>query len=422
MQGMTGSIQQLHNLMASAQAWAGNFFRWWFTELREIVPDPIARKLGVNGECTLAHLGFDKVTLQHWDAVDALTVRTADLEQQGGNIIAAPLAGTPVFIDIGIENTLTGQLTAPFAAELRLNQAVLFEIERLCPFRIADALFDYTVTERDRTNKTLTVEWVVVPRALVEKSCRAIASLGLRPSAIGVAGDQPRKPRYTFERYREVNPWRLEKPAAALIAACLFLALAAGYTIHASEVSARQITAQVEATKAKAERTKALRTQTEAVASAVARLADRTHAPSPAAMLSEITALLPPDTWVQRFSLNGGELRLIGVSAAASPLIERLAALPFLKNPRFQAPITAQASISTERDWRIFTSRPRSRRRARREHGNDPKAPPAPAAHPGRGHPCGTRARAGNGDRARRRSLAPSLVGQGPRPAAAASS
>ena len=306
-----------------------------------MLPLPIARKLGVCAEHMLVRLRADKATLQHWDAAGAPTPTTTDLHQQDSDITTALPAGKPVFVDIGIENALTGQLTMPFAAERRLGQAVAFEVERLSPFQVADALFDYTVIERDKGTKTLTVEWAVVPRTLVDKSYDAVAKLGLRPFAIGLAGDRPRDPRYTFARYRDVRPWRIERPAAALIAACLFLALAAGYTVHASQAGTRQVLTQIDAAKGKAERAKTLRAQTEAMAAAEARLADPSHVPSPAAILAELSSRLPQDTWVHRLSLNGAELRLIGVSAAASPLIERLAASPLLRNPRFSAPITA---------------------------------------------------------------------------------
>ena len=156
-----------------------------------------------------------------------------------------------------------------------------------------------------------------------------------------MAGEQPRSPRYTFARYDEAKPWRIEKPAAALIAACLFFALAAGYTVYASEAGKQHILAQIDASKAKAEQATALRTQTQAMTAAITRLADKTHAPKPALDSGgnypsdagrDVGAEIQPE--------RRGACRLIGVSAAASQLIEPLAASPLLHNPRFQAPIT----------------------------------------------------------------------------------
>ena len=340
MPGMSEAVQRLREGIVFARQRSSSFLAWWLTELQDMVPAGLKRKIGVFSEYTVVHLGADMVTVQHWDTAGSLTSHTADLGKQRNNLIASLPEGKPVFVGIDIANALTGKLTVPAAAEMRLSQAVAFEIERLCPFRIADARFDYAVSGRDRKSKTLTVEWAVVPTALVERSCDAVAKLGLQPFAIGVAGGQPRSPRYTFARYHQARPFRIGKPAAALIAGVLFFAFAAAYAGYASEASRQHILAEIDASKTKAEQAKALRTQTQAMTAAIARLADRTRAPKPALILAEIAQALPDETWVQKFSMNGAEVRLIGVSAAASELIERLAASSLLHNPRFQAPIT----------------------------------------------------------------------------------
>jgi general secretion pathway protein L len=340
MPGVNEAGQRMREAFAFARQRGGAFLAWWLAELRDMIPAGVKRRLGVFSEYTIAHLADDRITVQHWDAAGALTTQTVEIGEQRNNLIASLPAGKPVFASIGIESALTGTMTVPAAAEMRLSQAVAFEIERLCPFRIADARFDYAVTGRDRTARALTVEWAVVPSALVERCREAVSKLGLEAFAIGVAGAQPRSPRYTFARYRQARPLRIGRPAAALIAGGLFFAFAAAYAGYASEAGRQHILAQIEASKAKAEQAKALRTQTQAMTAAIARLAGKTQSPTPALILAELAQVLPDETWVQKFSLNGAEVRLIGVSTAASELIERLAASPLLRNPRFQAPIT----------------------------------------------------------------------------------
>ena len=82
---------------------------------------------------------------------------------------------------------------------------------------------------------------------------------------------------------------------------------------------------------------------------AIAMRERRTQQPLLVAVLEDLSKRLADDTHLQRFEVRQGQLRLYGISAAASELIGQLEASPLLADVRFEASITRDASTGGER-------------------------------------------------------------------------
>jgi general secretion pathway protein L len=82
---------------------------------------------------------------------------------------------------------------------------------------------------------------------------------------------------------------------------------------------------------------------------AIAMRERRTRQPLMVEVLEDLSGRLADDTYLQRLELREGQLRLYGISAAASDLISQLEASPLLEDVRFEASITRDAATGRER-------------------------------------------------------------------------
>jgi len=66
----------------------------------------------------------------------------------------------------------------------------------------------------------------------------------------------------------------------------------------------------------------------------------RQSARVPLEILHELTRILPQDVWLQQFSYDGATVSVTGDAAAASGLLQALAASPYFENPQFRTSIS----------------------------------------------------------------------------------
>jgi general secretion pathway protein L len=66
----------------------------------------------------------------------------------------------------------------------------------------------------------------------------------------------------------------------------------------------------------------------------------RQSARVPLEILNELTRILPPDVWLQQFTYDGATVSVTGNAAAASGLLQTLAASPYFENPQFRTSIS----------------------------------------------------------------------------------
>jgi len=66
-------------------------------------------------------------------------------------------------------------------------------------------------------------------------------------------------------------------------------------------------------------------------------------------ILAEVTRVLPDNTWLLRFDVNGAEIRLQGQSTAASELIQLLESSPLFQEAQFRSSVVQIPRSDRER-------------------------------------------------------------------------
>jgi len=310
-----------------AQRWRGSLlqlgWRLWLKELRGCLPRWLS-------------LQDIPVHTYRWPLTAPVEPRTGEARQV---LLLAPSA------------VLVQTLQLPPAAARNLSTVVGYELDRFTPF---DAAQLYFVARQERRTPThVQVTLVAILRERLDQMLSDCAALGLQPHAVDVADGAgvtmgvdllptPLRPRQrpAGKGLQRSLPWLC---GALLIAAMLLWLNDRQRVLDAMHQSVR-------AQKAQVAQVQALRQQLLNTRGAAQYLIRRKAAQPPlAALLSELTACLPPDTWIDQLEVNdGADVSFSGQSAKASALITRIKGCHSLENAQFEGVIQPDAQTGKD--------------------------------------------------------------------------
>lgn len=340
----------------------GDFFAWWGRELAGLVPGFVRRALsGDRGEAIFA---FDGDTL-------VLARRIGGREQSLGTVALAgrsqrevrhearrrlgrldPDRAT-VVLRLPAGRVLLKSIELPFAAEENLREVVAFEMDRRTPFKAGDVYYDQRVAARDAKAQRLEVDLAVAPRRVVHEALAEAARWRLWPDRIEVPGDKragetpldlmPPRERGGSGLARALRA-ALVTTALGLLAATLLIPLD-----HQRQV-AGHLREQARMARAEAQAADSLRAEIERRLAGGRGVVERRLAtPLALAVLDELTALMPDDSWAFQVQLRDREVQLHGYSPTAAQLIGRFEQSARLSDVRFRSPVTRDPRVGLER-------------------------------------------------------------------------
>lgn len=281
-----------------------------------------------------------------WDAQDpALSGQSGDAPASANDadplsrVLATQTDRLPRWLLLPAGSGLRRRVALPAAAAERLRDVLGFEIDRQTPFSAADVYYDARVLGR-RGDGQIDAELVVVPRAALETALQALGAplratlagvdLEGEPVLEGFADAVPEPTALGVNllpeplRRRQRDPralWNLVLATIAVIAAGAGLAQVLDNRRTAAE--AYEAEAKTNATRAKrvADQRKQLIDLVEGLAFLQRARSGR---PTTVEVLDELTKRLPDNTFVEKVSIEGDRLMVIGLSPEASRLVERL--------------------------------------------------------------------------------------------------
>jgi general secretion pathway protein L len=248
------------------------------------------------------------------------------------------------------EAVLVQTLQLPLAASRDLSTVVGYELDRYTPF---DREQLYFVARQDGRNATFVqVTLVAVVRDRLDRILADCTAQGVRLHAVDVrVGDgrlgidllpAPLRPRQ--RRSGRGLQRKLLLVCAGLLVAAMVLWLSDRQRLLS------EMQATVRAQKGQVAQVQQLRQQLTNTRGAASYLLRRKAAQPPlAALLSELTACLPRDTWLDLLEINdSADVSFSGQSAKASALIARIKACPSLENAQFQGVIQPDAQTGKD--------------------------------------------------------------------------
>jgi general secretion pathway protein L len=335
------------------------FFAWWWGELRAWLP---ARWqtffIGGNVWCLLHHRdgqwsvhrsGQPQASAPWSDALDAP-------EQQA--LLNAAVTGIDrqdlrLALCLPPEAALRRRLLLPEAARDNLRQIGAFEMDRQTPFRIDQVYYDLRELPGPAPAGRISAELVVATRAAVDANLEHLRNAGIAIDAVDLCdGDKrlgvnllpPEMARVHRDPRRRLN-------LALAVAAVLLLVLSLGQYLHNRQEALAAMQTQVDDMRADAQKIAQLRKQLEDSTGAAGFLAKRkTDSVAVVDVLQDLTARIPDDTWLERFTVDSaGRVGIQGQSAKAASLIDVLQSSKLLTGANFQGVIQRDPATNKER-------------------------------------------------------------------------
>ncbi len=339
------------------------FFAWWLGELASLVPRRVRKALAPKIDSLCFSIAGNEVTIVHYNngnssRIARLALDDQDLPAQRAAVEAILRAKatrrSEIVIALPADQALHKTLDLPLAAEAGIKDLLYFELDRQTPYRPDQVRYDYRIVARDAEAQRIHVEFIVVPKDIVDRLTDLAGDWGLTPSAVTVDGlDNLAAPEFDLAAERESGgPSRAGNVlAGALAIVALLLASVAVYLpLDAQRRAAEQADAAVTEATAAARTASALRDELDRAAEAGNFLLERKRAtPMVTAVLADLTQLFPDDTWLFELHIEGDKIRARGYSPAASSVLELVERGSAFKNARFSSPVTRVPGIDRER-------------------------------------------------------------------------
>ncbi len=353
-----------HNLRSSFGAPLSRslrtFWAWWVGELNAMLPEDVRRAFRPSGQQLIlaldgAHLLVDR--------------RRGDTTTRVGRYALGPNASLPpelstqadvtgetgeVILCLPADKVLTRTLTLPLATEENLREVLAFQMDRQTPFTVEQVYYDYAVVARERKTRTLSLDLVVVPRAVVDGLLDSLKRLGVQPGQVTLcrgAGAEPmavnllpvpQRPR------KRVAPQRINI-GLGILAVLLLLSAVSMPLLHKARVM-RTLQPMLDVAASKAEVAQKLREKVDALKAESRFLVEKKQASLLVLeVMNELTRILPDHTWLNRLEISPTEVQIQGQSTSSGALIPLTESSPVLHNARFRSPVTQIPRTNEER-------------------------------------------------------------------------
>jgi general secretion pathway protein L len=259
----------------------------------------------------------------------------------------------PRWLLLDSNKVLRPVLTVPASAEPRLREVMAHEIDRQTPFALDQVNFEPRLLSRDSVTRQMRVELVVLPKARLDAT---LARLG--PMAVGLAGIDVVESNgerlgvnllslpgriARHDRARKLNRW-LASITIALLLVSMWIAL--GNRREAVGLYAERLSAAT----AQARDVRKLRNALDASVRASSFLdKQRTQHATVLEVLADLTKRIPDTTSLEKISVNGGAVVLIGQSQQASAMVGLLQDSPLIKTPTLTGSVQTDPRTGKER-------------------------------------------------------------------------
>lgn len=343
------------------------FFNWWFAELGSWVSPP-SRTRQQSREHQLV-IDFDanwvvlKECHQEHETVIGQYVLSPDgsLPEEGRRMLlrAQDKAATKLIICLPREEVLFRTLTLPIKAEENLRQVLGYEMDLQTPFRAEQVYYDYRIIEKLPEHQQLRVWMVVVPRAKLDRLVKTVSEWGVQPAVVTVtdeSGGEVEQCSITDlnllpqeQRVKSGGSWSMLNRLLT-ISAILFGIAALLIPLLLQEKAIKELERDLAANKEKVEAIQSMRDEIDKViAGSRMILKKKQQYPPIIDTLNELSSLLPDDTWLERLSVKGSEIKIYGVSSDASALIELIENSTLFHDAAFDSPITRDSRTNSYR-------------------------------------------------------------------------
>jgi general secretion pathway protein L len=323
------------------------FLAWWRQHLWECIPVALRQRASRASRPAM-------VSVSEGLAWPARAELSQSVQLSGSSLLSGDKNATKsVALVIGERNGFRRDVALPLTVEPRLEQVLLYELDRLTPLKPSDLYFDFRVKRRDNAKGICVVEVVAAPKSRVNSMIAEVESRGgkvdrllLSASDVDSGGDMMRASRKSIDSVVK-NGWL----TPLLFAVCAaFIAAMIAYPIFKKRQYVIALQPAETAARAEAETATVIQRQLEKQVSDYNFLLKRKHSlPITIQVLEDIGKRLPDDTWAQSFEIKlqpntkTREVIVQGETGSGAKLLQLVQESPLLKDPTLKAAMTRVA-------------------------------------------------------------------------------
>jgi general secretion pathway protein L len=301
----------------------------------------------------------DKFTLHILDSVKNSNLPDHQIHIANGSIVGALppnwttiLHGSQIELVLLPSRFLFRPLELPKRAAEYLEGIVRSQIDRLTPWAANEAVYSWTPPV-DAANERIHLMIAATARAMVAPYLQAIATLGsssIAVTTVSLNSDSNAVPIKIYEQ--RISPVDTARIRSILVAVFLLSGLSATISIGVSAVIADNLgSEQQELLRKISARRAAMRSVSDLSGGSALQALERRKqtTPSSVIVLEALSTLLPDDTYVTEFRVDGEKLQIVGITSDAPSLIRLIERSPHFKRATFFAPTTRSPGETRDR-------------------------------------------------------------------------
>lgn len=331
---MSATLSPISARFGSAGRSLRGLLAWWGAGLAAWLPLNWRQALAASSDRLLLHLQGDELRLRRQGGNGLQDIANLPVPPARGegidplaDVLTRHAAELPRWLLLPAASGLRRTLLLPAAARERVRDVLGFEIERQTPFAMGDALYDGRVLDV-RDDGQLQAELVVVPRARADAAIAQLGALSGWLAGIDLADAEGRPLGVNLlpavQRHQRRNPWRLWNIVLAAVA-LLALALGLSQVLDNRRAAAAQLQADVAKRGAQARTVSQQRQRlVDAVEGSAYLQAQRNARPSMVEVMDELARRLPDGTYLEKVTIEGGQMTVQGLSNQAAALVGKL--------------------------------------------------------------------------------------------------
>ncbi len=267
-------------------------------------------------------------------------------------------SGAAVVLLLARREILSKAIKLPAVARANFRDVVGFEMDRLTPFKADDVYFDCWLQTRDDSasqneGDQISIDLLVVPKAVVEPYIFDLARLHLTVARIGAAETDPQILHSAIsisQKYRRIVRVRHIVNTLLFTVVIALAATSIYFDFRDRRATIDELAGRVLVMRDRAIETNQMRDRLNQLTQRIAVPSEvRTKNRRQTDVLNRITAILPDDTYLDRLQVEEGKLSLSGYSENASTLIGRFNKSGLFRNVRFASPVVSDRRTGRDR-------------------------------------------------------------------------
>ena len=343
---------------APIEAQIQKFWRWWLSEITQIIPDRALKLLTRGQELLVLTLDQDQWVIQRIQGAQESEIKRMALNELGPGHFAEfvaeypDLAETKIALRLIKGQGLRRQFKLPMAAEENLAQVIALEMDRLTPFTQDQVSFATRVLNRTKATRQILVELILAPRDFLENTLDTLSRAGWHPVNVHLEGESKIN-EYNLipERFKPQGDKLVEMLNIGLSSAILaILILILVLPVWMTRTEAMKVQAELKRTTKAAKEVEDMREQAEKLLHQAQFLQEKKRSePILVDAMDELTRVIPDDTWLNGLQYANHRVVIQGQSPSASVLLKQIEGSRHFKDVSFVSPVTKDAGNNLER-------------------------------------------------------------------------